>query len=173
MVLSGEILVLLLQDGVVLLMGWDPVGCRGVWSRKLFSRNPINQHGTTQLARWNTFSTRPDILQQNWRLLTKKWKKLPTHNCGTEREKRRRLTVFLLNRTTAIQPKWVQDLNFQRCDMFGADPVIISIITDEHFSLQAPRPWILITVGRKFGRRERRGGLVITTNPTSHQSLQN
>ena len=30
MVLSGEILVLLLQDGVVLLMGWDPVGCRGV-----------------------------------------------------------------------------------------------------------------------------------------------
>ena len=90
MVLSGEILVLLLQDGVVLLMGWDPVGCRGVWSRKLFSRNPINQHGTTQLARWNTFSTRPDILQQNWRLLTKKWKKLPTPNfwCGTEREKK-------------------------------------------------------------------------------------
>ena len=159
MVLSGEILVLLLQDEVVLLMGWDPVGCRGVWSRKLFSRNPINQHGTTQLRKVKHILNQTRYLATKLEIIDKEMKKaLITFDVVLREKKRRRLTVFPLDRTTAIQPKWVQDLNFQRCDMFGADPVIISIITDEHFSLQAPRPWILIMVGRNFVRREERGG---------------
>ena len=77
MVLSGEILVLLLQDEVVLLMGWDPVGCRGVWSRKLFSRNPINQHGTTQLRKVKHILNQTRYLATKLEIIDKEMKKAP------------------------------------------------------------------------------------------------